>query len=128
MPGVSGGVWRIRRAYSLASSRAWPFGGCFGPHVGDRLLGIGQRERPAVVVANLDPVDELDLAVLAISTSVRITIPFCSHGVTTVSWARWTLGQLVDHLGEASPGAGQQLEHLHEVAAASNAGRKPGRM
>src|SRR6476619_4330426 len=34
-----------------------------GPDMGDGLLGVGQRERPAAVVMDLDPVDEVDLAV-----------------------------------------------------------------
>src|SRR5712672_2855756 len=34
----------------------------FCPHVGQRFLGIGQHERPAVGVQHLDPVDEHDVS------------------------------------------------------------------
>src|SRR5687768_14498545 len=34
-----------------------------GPDVGDRLLGVGQRQGPAVVVEHLHAVDEHELAV-----------------------------------------------------------------
>src|SRR5437667_3773134 len=38
--------------------------GALGPEVGDGLLGIGQHQHPALVVEDLDPVDEDQLAVL----------------------------------------------------------------
>src|SRR6478735_919074 len=36
------------------------------PHVGDRLLGIGEQQDPALVVMDLHAVDQLDLAPLAL--------------------------------------------------------------
>src|SRR5580700_2177434 len=33
-------------------------GGCLRPHVGHRLFGIGQHERPAVILDHLDAVDQ----------------------------------------------------------------------
>src|SRR5690349_16945754 len=38
-------------------------GRALGPHVGERLLGVRQHQRPAVVVNELHAVDQHDLAV-----------------------------------------------------------------
>ena len=58
-----------------------------------------------------------------------MTRPFCSHGVTTISWAMWTRGSVVDDRRTAGASwRASRSSTLTSVAAASKAGRKPGRM
>ena len=54
-------MWRMRWSCSSARRRLSDVGGALGPHVGERLLGVGQHQRPAPVVDHLHAVDELEL-------------------------------------------------------------------
>ena len=73
---------RIRTAYSWALAR-FRLARSLGPDVGHRLLGVGQDQRPPVIFEHLHPVHQDQLASPTRSTSVRMSIPFCSQGVCT---------------------------------------------
>ena len=68
---IAPSIWRMRRAYSWASRRASRVAVGLGPDVGDRLLGVGQRQRPAVVVEDLHAVDQHELAVARLRSIER---------------------------------------------------------
>ena len=56
-----------------------------------------------------------------------MTRPFCSHGVTTVSWAMCTLGSAGDDGREsARPVRASRSSTFTNAAAASNAGQEAG--
>ena len=105
-------------------------GGGLGPDVGDRLLGVGQGQRPAVVVEHLHAVDEhAARGPCCSSTSVRMTsallLPRRDHRL---------VGQVRARAGRRRPRTARRRvrasssSSFTSAAAASKAGRKPGRM
>ena len=63
---------------------------------------------------------------MASSTSVRMTRPFCSQGVTTVSWARWTRGSAATTWDSRWPVRASRSSTFTNAAAASKAGQEAG--
>ena len=59
------------------------------------------------------------------STRVRMTMPFCSHGVTTSSWSRWRVRARGPHLGQLHAPGGEQVEHLEQAAGGVERGQEP---
>jgi hypothetical protein len=82
----------MRRAYSwasrLASRSLWPSAQTW--LTGSSGSGSTSAQPPSC--STLTPSTRTSSWSFNRSTNRRITVPFCSQGVTTVSWARWTRG------------------------------------
>ena len=127
----------MRPTYSWASARRPALAAALGPHVGQRLLGVGQDERPAVGVEDLDPVHQHELAVLGLLQGLRMTVPLRSQGVETrlvgdmdggqrrprpTTGVRPVSGQQVEELGHRGHGVGGGQEVGPQVAAGAGGG------
>ncbi len=101
--------------------------GGLGPDVGDRLLGIGDDEGPPVGLGDLDAVDQDHGHGPAIrSTAVRITIPFCSHGVTHLLVGDVDGREAGRQLRQALAGRGQHAEQVDEGGHGVEGGEEAG--
>src|SRR5437867_3272726 len=86
----------------------------FGPDVGDGVLGVGQHQRPTVVVEDLDPVDRDQLATGRSlddrSHDETLLLPGRHHALV----GEVDAVEAGDELGEAQSGASEQLERVDE--------------
>src|ERR671910_1104722 len=86
----------------------------FGPYVGQRFLGIGQHEGPAVGMQHLDPVHEHDVtgagALDHLAHDRSLALPGCRHRLVGDVQSR----QALDDRRQGSIGGGEQIEQLDE--------------
>ena len=102
-------------------------GVALGPDVGDRLLGVGQGQRPAVVVEDLHAVDQLDLAVLAQLDQRAHDGALLLPRASPPSRGRCgRAGRPLDHLRQRRAVRGQQLEQLHQGGGGVEGGQEAG--
>src|ERR671910_1457673 len=86
----------------------------FGPDVGQRFLGIGEDERPAVGMQHLDAVYEHDVAPAGafdhLAHDGSLALPRRRHGLV----GDVQTGQALDDRRESPAGAGEQVQQLDE--------------
>src|ERR1039457_1849160 len=89
-------------------------GASFRPHVGERVLGVGEDQRPPVGSDDLDPVEELEVAGWWVLDELAHDRPFAfprgGDGVVDLV----DRGEVPYHPGEGSPGLGEQVEEVGE--------------
>src|SRR5664279_4690642 len=117
-----------RTAYSCTLASAWASLGASAQTWVTGSSGSGSTRAHPSSSMTLTPSTRTSSRPWDRSTSVRMTIPFWSHGVCTDWWAMWTAGSSATRSERVRPAVVRRAIRLTRVAAPSKAGRKWGKM